>query len=134
MDHYKITLTNCTAHALDNIKIEVIPFITTEQWSPSFGWDKKIKEQSSVLVFDIGTIKVKNYKEILTTKLGCEVIIREVNSKLHSKNTTELQGIWVRITMKLPDGTEIMREIKEPESLWTDIEWSDATQTIDLKK
>ena len=134
MDHYKITLDNRTAHAFDNIKIEVIPFITTENWSPSFGWDKKIKEQFSVPVFDIGTIKAKNHKEILTPKLGSEVIIREVNSKLHSKMTTELQGIWIRMTMKLPDGTEVMREIKEPENLWTGIEWSDATQSIDLKK
>lgn len=134
MDYYKITLDNHTDHNLNEIKAEVIPFITTEDWSPHFGWDKKIKEPYPARVFDIGDLKASTSKEIETAKLGAEVIIIDVDSKLYAKNITELQGLWIRMTMKLADGTEVVREIKESESLWTDIAWSDATKSIDLKK
>ena len=131
--HYRVAMENCTAHTLDHIKLEIIPFLKWEVFRPDKEIDFKIKSGKPMQTFDISTVGPKAYKEVASRMWGYESITRQKGSDFIIKDIIEFRGVWVRVYAKLPDGTEIIvRDIKEPEGLWPGIEWGDATKAIDL--
>lgn len=133
--HYAVTLQNRTDLAFDNIKIKVVSFTQYEQLYPDRGVDKKFKIPADKVPFDVGTIKPSGKAEIATPKHGgAEQMTVTYKSKVINKDVcNSLQGVWIRITMELPGGGEVVRDIQEQAELWEGIDWSAATQMIDLK-
>lgn len=132
--YYTITLNNRTDLELNNIQLEIVPFVQRVRFLPNEETDWKYKEPRSAEVFDLASLKAKS-KEIIETKkhgFGCENIIDKKGSKVTRQLTYEFLGLWIRMTMELPDGSTLIREIKEPEYVWEGIAWADAEKIIDL--
>ncbi len=133
MDHYVIILDNQTHHAFDNITVEVIHFITRDELYPDRNIERKSKSGVRKQSFDVGLIPQYDQRKIRTREVRIESIVYEVKSRIYAKDVAELQGAWIRVYTALPDGTKLMvREIKEPDGLWDEINWRDATRACDM--
>lgn len=131
--HYRVSMENCTTQPLNNITLEIIPFLKWEVFRPERDIDFSVKSGKPMQTFDISTIGQKTHQSCETRRWGYESMTIEKNSDFITKDIIEFRGVWVRVYAKLPNGTKIIvRDIKEPEGLWAGIEWSDATKAIDL--
>ncbi len=125
--NYTITIENNTGRTLNNIRIETCPHFSltnTDQHDPE-SIVRYVARGEGMEEFPIDSIPPRKTIEISTKEFGEESISGGilVNGKECSQKSI-VSGIWIRLFLKLPDGNEVMREIKDPTSIWDGFTWT----------
>jgi len=114
---YKLVLENRNAVPLENIGIEYCIFSKQKgkgRWFDAPEWFETEKKGSLTIV----KLPAKSKKNITTdtTVIGKQEILGDFVQS-YEKVEVEMEGIWVRITLKTPGGQTATRTVFDPENL-----------------
>jgi len=119
---YKVLLDNRNDVPLENIKIEYCIFCKEKgkgRWRKGSDWFSK--ETPGTIHVDKLPAKAKKTVVTDPAVIGRQEITGDIVSassgSSYEKIGSALEGIWVRITLKTPDGQTATREIFEPDTL-----------------
>lgn len=125
--NYTITIKNDTGRTLNNIRIETCPHYSltnTDRHDPD-SIVRHVAMGEEMEEFTIESISPRKTIKISTKEFGEERIsggILVYGKECSQKSS--VSGIWIRLFLKLPDGKEVMREFKNPTSIWDGFTWT----------
>ncbi|MDF7798984.1 hypothetical protein P4C99_05890 [Pontiellaceae bacterium B1224] len=129
---YDIKLENRRGTAFKHIRVEtsmcqILKFVRKE---PPHQVDSYFAGGSTVEIFQLPELEGRGTKVYSTERLeenrvSLRARDKETNESWERWQEVSMTGIWIRLYMKLPDGSELMREFKEPEIEWDGFIWSD---------
>jgi len=120
---YKVLLDNRNDVPLENIKIEYRIFCKEKgkgKWVDRSNWfSKEIPGTISIDKLPAKSKKTETTKPAVVARQ--EILGDFVNS--YEKIAAEMEGIWVRVTIKTPGGQTATREVFAPDTLRGKYEW-----------
>jgi len=119
---YKVLLDNRNDVSLENLEIKYCIFCKEKgkgRWRKGKDWFSN--ETSGTIQIDNLSAKSKKTEETEPVVIARQEITGDIVSSgtgsSFEKIGVELEGIWVRVTIKMPSGQTAIRDIFEPESL-----------------
>lgn len=121
---YEVSLENKNDTALEGLKLEYRIFF---EQSLTTGADSSVAQNKVVGEFEVPVIKAKGRASFTTS----HVVIHEkewngditYNGSVYPKETGDIHGIWIRVSMTGADGKPVIRNIYEPSSLDGKYSW-----------
>jgi hypothetical protein len=125
---YKLLLDNRNNVPLENVTIKYCIFCEEKgkgQWKKGTGW---LNAETKGTI-NIDKLLAKSKRTVVTSPVvvGRQEITGDIVSSgtesTYEKISAEMEGIWVRVTIKMPSGQTATREVFEPESLEGKYSW-----------